>query len=63
MTGKPFKDAILAISPWLIEDPDRVDSHLSLEQRRILLKRAGTQLLLGGKNANMYPESVICADI
>ena len=63
MTGKPFKGDILAVSPWFIEDPGRVDPHLSLEQRRTLLTQAGTSLLPGGKKANMYPESVIFADI
>ncbi len=63
VTGKPFNGDILAISPWFIEDPGHVNSHLSLEQRRTLLTQAGTQLLPSGKKANMYPESVICADI
>ena len=63
VTGKSLKGDILAVSPWFIEDPGRVDPHLLLEQRRTLLTQAGTSLLPGGKKANMYPESVIFADI
>ena len=63
VTGKSLKGDILAVSLWFIEDPGRVDTHLSLEQRRTMLTQAGTQLLPGGKKANMYPEAVIFADI
>ncbi len=63
VTGKALKGDILAVAPWFIEDPGRADSRLSLEQRRALLTQAGTQLLPGGKNANMYSESVIFADV
>ena len=63
MTGKTLKGDILAVSPWFIADPVYADSTLSLEQRRSMLTQAGKQLLPGGIHANMYPESVIFADI
>lgn len=63
VTGKPLRGDILAVSPWFIADPGCTDQTLSLEQRRDILTQAGKQLLPGGRHANMYPESVIFADI
>ncbi len=63
ITGKSLKGDILAVSPWFIEDPGHTSPQLSLEQRRALLTQAGKELLPGGKNANVYPETAIWADV
>ncbi len=63
VTGKDMKGDILAISPWVMEDPMKVTPGLSLEERRKALELVGRQVLPGGSRANQYPESVIWADV
>src|SRR5713226_9234197 len=63
VTGKDIKGDILAISPWVMEDPMKVTPGLSLEERRKALELVGRQVLPGGSRANQYPESVIWADV
>jgi hypothetical protein len=63
VTGKPMKGEILAMSPWVVEDPIRTKPGMPVEERRILLEQIGKQLLPGASRANQYCESVIWADV
>jgi hypothetical protein len=63
VTGKIMKGDILAMSPWVIEDPIRSTPGMSLTERRKALGQVAHQLLPGGSRANQYPESVIWADV
>lgn len=63
LTGKPMKGEILAMSPWVIEDPIYAKPGMPVEERRALLEQVGKQLLPGGARANQYRESVIWADV
>ena len=63
VTGKPMKGEILALSPWVVEDPQWTNPHLSLAERRTVLAQVAQQLSPGGASANQYPESVIWADV
>lgn len=63
VTGKPMKGEILAMSPWVVEDPIRTKPGMAVEERRVALEQVGKQLLPGGSRANQYCESVIWADV
>jgi Carbon-nitrogen hydrolase len=63
VTGKAMKGDILAVSPWVEEDPNISRSEMSLAERRAALEQVARQLLPGGSRANQYPESVIWADV
>ncbi|HYK87003.1 MAG TPA: nitrilase-related carbon-nitrogen hydrolase [Ktedonobacteraceae bacterium] len=63
VTGKAMKGEILAVSPWIVDDPIKAAPDISLADRRASLSLAGKQLLPGGARANQYPESVIWADV
>ncbi len=63
VTGKPMKGEILAMSPWVVEDPIRTKADMAVEERRATLEQVGKQLLPGGARANQYCESVIWADV
>ncbi len=63
VTGKPMKGEILALSPWVVEDPGCTKPEMSLAERRTALEQVARQLLPGGARANQYPESVIWADV
>jgi hypothetical protein len=63
VTGKAMKGDILAVSPWVVEDPIRRTPGISLAERRKILHKVAQQLLPGGSHANQYPESVIWADV
>jgi Carbon-nitrogen hydrolase len=63
VTGKAMKGDILAISPWVEEDPIRSKPNMSLSERRAALEQVNRQVLPDGSRANQYPESVIWADI
>ncbi|HLH61897.1 MAG TPA: carbon-nitrogen hydrolase family protein [Ktedonobacteraceae bacterium] len=63
VTGRSMTGAILAMSPWVVEDPIRAKPGLTLEERRTVLEQVGRQLLPGGPRANQYCESVIWADV
>ena len=63
LTGKPMKGEILAMSPWVIEDPIYAKPGMPVEERRAALEQVGKQLLPGGARANQYRESVIWADV
>ena len=62
VTGKPMKGEILALSPWVIDDPVKAEPEMPLAERRALLEKAAQQLLPGGIRAHQYRESVIWAD-
>jgi hypothetical protein len=63
VTGKPMTGEILAMSPWVVEDPMRTKPRMPVEERRASLEQVGKQLLPGGARANQYCESVIWADV
>jgi len=63
VTGKTMKGDILAVSPWVVEDPIRATPGMSLTERRKALEQVAHQLLPGGSRANQYSESVIWADV
>ena len=63
VTGKPMKGEILAVAPWVVEDPIRTSPTMSLTERRAALQQVARQLLPGGARANQYPESVIWTDV
>ena len=63
VTGKPMKGEILALSPWVVEDPGCAKPEMSLAERRTALEQVARQLLPGGARANQYPEAVIWADV
>ena len=63
VTGKTMKGDILAVSPWVVEDPIRATPGMSLSERRKALEQVAHQLLPGGSRANQYSESVIWADV
>ena len=63
VTGKAMKGDILAVSPWVVEDPIRTSPGMPLSERRKALEQVAHQLLPGGSRANQYLESVIWADV
>lgn len=63
VTGKPMKGEILAMAPWVVEDPIHTSPAMPLAERRAALHQVARQLLPGGARANQYPESVIWADV
>jgi hypothetical protein len=63
INGKPMKGEFLAMAPWVVDDPVRANSALSLAERRAALEQVAKQLLPGAVRANQYRESVIWADV
>jgi len=63
VTGKAMKGEILALAPWMVEDPIYTTPEMSLSERRKTLEQVALQLLPGGSRANQYRESVIWADV
>lgn len=63
VTGAAMQGTILAMSPWIIADPGKTNSALSLAERRTLLSWVGKQHLPGKRHANRYPETAIWADV
>lgn len=63
VTGKAMKGEILALAPWVVEDPICATPEMSLAERRKILEQVALQLLPGGAHANQYRESVIWADV
>ncbi len=63
VTGKPLKGEILAMSPWVVDDPIRTKPGMALAERRAALEQVARQLLPGGSRANQYRESVIWTDV
>ena len=63
VTGKALKGEILAVSPWVEDDPMKSRAKMSLAERRSVLEQVARQHLPGGARANQYPESVIWADV
>jgi hypothetical protein len=63
VTGKAMKGEILALAPWVVEDPICTTPEMPLAERRKALEQVALQLLPGGSRANQYRESVIWADV
>ena len=62
ITGKPLTGELLALSPWIIDDPIKTNPNMPLAERRVILENAAHQLSPGFTCANRYQESVIYAD-
>lgn len=62
-TGAPYLGRMLAIAPWVSDDPVLREPGLSLTQRRARLAAIGAELLPGGTCAGNFRESVIWADL
>jgi hypothetical protein len=62
VTGKTLTGEILALSPWIMDDPIKTTSEMSLAERRATLTNVARQRLIGGTHAHHYPESAIWAD-
>ncbi len=62
-TGQPLKGEILAVSPWVVDDPIKTMPGISLAERRKILEQVAHQLLPGGTRANQYIEAAIWADV
>ncbi|MFL5625858.1 MAG: nitrilase-related carbon-nitrogen hydrolase [Ktedonobacteraceae bacterium] len=62
-TGQPLKGEILAISPWVVDDPIKTMPGMPLAERRKILEQVAHQLLPGGARANQYIEAAIWADV
>lgn len=62
VTGKAMTGEILALSPWVIDDPVKTTPEMPLAERRAILENAARQLVPGGGHAYHYRESAIWAD-
>jgi predicted amidohydrolase len=62
-TGEPLLGQMLAVSPWVAEDPILSDPELTLSERRARLRAFARQLKPQGTRSNQYRESVIWADL
>lgn len=62
-TGVPFAGRMLAVAPWVMDDPILGNPALSLQERRARLAEVGSALLPRGKRAGDFRESVIAADL
>ncbi|MBA3825270.1 MAG: hypothetical protein H0X24_15395, partial [Ktedonobacterales bacterium] len=63
VTGEAMRGQLLAVAPWVVEDPLTRDPSLTLAQRRAALHAVGQQLLPGGARAGQFREVAIAADI
>ncbi len=63
VTETPLRGEVLAVAPWVVDDPLTRDPSLSLAQRRAELHAIGRQLLPGGRRAGQFREVAIAADI
>jgi DNA-binding response OmpR family regulator/predicted amidohydrolase len=62
VTGQRFTAEVLAVAPWVEDDPILSQPDLTLAERRARLASTGRQLRPGGARANQFRESVIWAD-
>lgn len=62
VTGKGMTGEILALSPWIMDDPIKTVPEMALAERRTILTNAARQRLSGGAHAQHYPESAIWAN-
>jgi predicted amidohydrolase len=62
-SGEPLLGRLLAVAPWVADDPVLAEPELSLAERRRRLTAIGRTLAPGGSRANAYRESVIWADL
>jgi predicted amidohydrolase len=63
VTGEAMRGQLLAVAPWVVDDPITRDPTLTLAQRRAELHAIGRQLLPGGARAGQFREVAIWADI
>jgi predicted amidohydrolase len=62
-TGEPLLGRMLAIAPWVADDPAVAEPDIALAERRAQLANVGALRLPGGKCAGAFRESVIWADL
>ncbi|HEY7779915.1 MAG TPA: nitrilase-related carbon-nitrogen hydrolase [Ktedonobacterales bacterium] len=62
-TGELFLGRMLAVAPWVANDPGIAHPSLELAERRAQLAAVGSQLLPGRKRAGAFRESVIWANL
>jgi predicted amidohydrolase len=63
VTGQPLTGDILAVAPWVVDDPVARQPDLPLAERRARLHAVGAQLLPGQPRAGQFREVAIAADI
>ena len=63
VTGEAMRGQLLAVAPWVMDDPIIRDPTRSLAARRADLHAVGQQLLPGGLRAGQFREVAIAADI
>ncbi len=56
-------DGVVAVAPWLADDPGVFDPTLPVDARRAFLREAAVLALPGGARENAYVETVIAADL
>jgi predicted amidohydrolase len=54
---------VIAVAPWLVEDPGAFDPTLPLASRRATLRDAALAALPGGSRENAYVETIVAADL
>lgn len=62
-SGAAYLGRMLAVAPWVMDDPAVSHPGLSVAERRARLTEVGAALLPGGKRAGDFRESVIAADL
>ncbi len=62
ITGKSMTGDILALSPWIMDDPIKTNPNMPVAERRALLQTAAQQRSPGPPHANHYQEFAIYAD-
>jgi predicted amidohydrolase len=63
VTGQTMTGRLLAVAPWVIDDPLTRDPSLTLAERRAQLHAVGQQLLPGQPRAGQFREVAIWADL
>ena len=61
--GQSEEGGVMAVAPWVIDDPIEEDPTATIDARKAKLRATGQELLPGGPRANQYVETVIAADV
>jgi len=62
-TQVPMVGKLVAVAPWVAEDPIKEFPEMGVAERRKRLAAIGAELLPGGRRAGQSHEAAICADI